>query len=497
MRSASGCWCDFKTPNVPGFFTFDNYSVAQDGGWGYNPLLMKEVNTVVSPSSEHGSHGGKLLEIADGFVEISVFEDNVPPLFRLYFLDSAKQPMAPPSNGVEVETLRSKGERQEFAFRPTGDFLEATSDLPEPHEFEAMLQITHDGHTHTYRTSFSESSHDHGGAHCGDHHGHGHGAGHSHEHGTGLLGWFRQKFAHSHSVADKVDSAMESNERGIWALKVSLVGMGLTAILQVIIVLFSGSVALLADTIHNFADAGTSIPLWIAFSLAKRGVSRRFTYGYGKTEDVAGVAIVLIIFFSACVAAYESVVKIFHPEPMQHLWWVAAAAVIGFIGNEVVAVFRISVGKEIGSAALIADGQHARIDGFTSLSVLIGVVGVWLGVPILDPLVGIGITLAILFIVKDAAIAVWIRLIDGIEPEILAEIEHAPTHVEGVQSVHAVRARWVGHRVYTDVAVNVAPHLSVQEADAVAKKVEQSLRDHIRLLGEVVVRVCPGNAAEG
>lgn len=211
--------------------------------------------------------------------------------------------------------------------------------------------------------------------------------------------------------------------------------------------LVSGSVALLADTIHNFADAGTSIPLWIAFSLARRGASRRFTYGYGKTEDVAGVLIVLIIFFSACVAAYEAVMKIIYPQPMTHLWWVAAAAIIGFVGNEAVAVFRIRVGRDIGSAALVADGQHARVDGFTSLSVLLGVVGILLGFPIVDPIVGVGISIAILFIVKDAATAVWLRLIDGIEPEILAEIEHAPTHVTGVEGVDEVRARWVGHKV--------------------------------------------------
>lgn len=321
-------------------------------------------------------------------------------------------------------------------------------------------------------------------------HSRGHGE-HAHDHGSGLLGWFRGTFAHSHSAIDKVDATMESNDRGIRALKISFVGLGITALLQLAIVLVSGSVALLADTIHNFADAGTSIPLWIAFSLARRGASRRFTYGYGKTEDVAGVLIVLIIFFSACVAAYEAVMKIIHPQPMTHLWWVAAAAIIGFVGNEAVAVFRIRVGRDIGSAALVADGQHARVDGFTSLSVLLGIVGVLLGFPVVDPAVGVGISIAILFIVKDAATAVWLRLIDGIEPEILAEIEHAPTHVTGVEGVDEVRARWVGHKVYTDVAIKVNAEISVREADIIVTKVEQALRDHVRLLGYAVVRVSP------
>jgi len=387
--------------------------------------------------------------------------------------------------------VRPRDQRQTFSFRAAPDYLESTTDIPEPHEFVARVMISHDGHAHTYETPFTEEAHGHahgGHAHGGDAHAHGD---HGHDHGSGFFGWVRGIFGHSHSVVDKIDETMESNDRGIRALKLSLVGLGATAIFQLIIVLLSGSIALLADTIHNFADAGTSLPLWIAFALAKRGASRRFTYGYGKTEDVAGVVIVLIIFFSACVAAYEAVMKIIHPQPMDHLWWVAAAAIIGFIGNEWVAVFRIRVGREIGSAALIADGQHARVDGFTSLSVLLGVIGTVLGFPIIDPIVGVGISITILFIVKDAAAAVWIRLIDGIEPEILAEIEHAPSHMPGVLAVRDVRARWVGHKGYSDLTIEVDPSLPVREADALAKEVERSLREHIRLLGTAVVRVCP------
>src|SRR5829696_4108736 len=259
-----------------------------------------------------------------------------------------------------------------------------------------------------------EQDHDHGGgAHDHDH---------DHEHRPGILGWLQHTFAHSHDVHEKVDDAMETNERGIWALKVSLAGLGLTALFQVVIVVFSGSTALLADTIHNFGDAVTAIPLWIAFALQRRSRSRRFTYGFGRTEDVAGVIIVGLIFFSACVAGYESIRKLIDPQPVTHLQWVAAAAVIGFLGNEAVAIFRIRIGNEIGSAALIADGQHSRVDGFTSLAVLIGAIGVWLGVPILDPLIGLAITVAILFIVKDAAKAVFLRLLDGVEPTVLAKV---------------------------------------------------------------------------
>ncbi|TAK25273.1 MAG: cation transporter [Chloroflexota bacterium] len=331
--------------------------------------------------------------------------------------------------------------------------------------------------------------------HDGERHAHAHGHGGEHHHHDArdgeLLGWFRHTFVHSHDVSNKVDGAVESNERGISALKISLVGLGLTALFQVVIVWFSGSTALLADTIHNFGDAATSIPLWIAFALVRRGQSRRFTYGYGRTEDLAGIAIVGLIFFSACVAGYESVRKILHPEPITHLGWVAAAAVIGFLGNEVVAIFRIRVGREIGSAALIADGYHSRVDGFTSLAVLGGAIGVWLGVPILDPIVGLLISVTILFIVKDAASTVFRRVLDGIEPEILAEVEHAPTHVEGVRDVHGVRARWLGHKVHADLHISVDPQLSVLESHRIAESVLHVLADHVRSFGGATVHVCP------
>jgi cation diffusion facilitator family transporter len=325
----------------------------------------------------------------------------------------------------------------------------------------------------------------------GHDHARGDGLSHGHDHGDGLLGWFQGHFAHSHSIEDRVDDALESNERGIRALKWSLVGLAVTAVLQAAVFLLSGSVALLADTIHNFGDATTSLPLWVAFALARRGASRQFTYGYGKTEDVAGVLIVLVIFFSACVAAYESVLRFFHPQDVRYLGWVAAAAVIGFLGNELVAEFRLRVGRQIGSAALVADGQHARVDGFTSLAVLLGAIGIWLGFPILDPVIGVAITIAILFIVKGAAQAVWRRLIDGIEPDIVAQIERTPTEVPGVRDVHRVRARWVGHKVEADLHITVDPDLSVRDAHAIAEAVERTLHDHVRALGGAVVHVCP------
>src|ERR671915_504374 len=191
---------------------------------------------------------------------------------------------------------------------------------------------------------------------------------HDHRHG-------HEEHGHTHGA---VDPSVATSERGIWAVKWSFVGLFVTALVQVVVVVLSGSVALLSDTIHNFGDAATALPLWIAFALARLGASRRFTFGYGRVEDLAGVVVVLIILFSAVVAGYQAIDRLINPQPIGLLWAVAVAAAVGFAGNEAVAVFRIRVGRQIGSAALEADGYHARTDGWTSLAVLLGAGGVWL-----------------------------------------------------------------------------------------------------------------------
>ncbi|HET9909319.1 MAG TPA: cation diffusion facilitator family transporter, partial [Anaerolineales bacterium] len=226
-----------------------------------------------------------------------------------------------------------------------------------------------------------------------DDHDHDHDHDHEHEHSRNpIVEWFKHTFApHDHGYQTAALDAALATDRGIWAVKISLVALLVTALFQVVIVAISGSVALLADTIHNFSDALTAIPLGIAFTLSRRARNTRFTYGYGRAEDIAGVIIVIMIFATAVEAIRQSVLKLLDPQPISNLGWVAVAAVIGFLGNELVALYRIRVGKQIGSAALIADGNHARTDGFTSLAVLAGVIGVWLGYPLFDPIVGLGI----------------------------------------------------------------------------------------------------------
>ncbi len=309
-----------------------------------------------------------------------------------------------------------------------------------------------------------------------------------HSHGDHSHGDHSHGHDHVHGV---VDPALLSNERGIWAVKWSLAGLFLTACLQVVVVALTGSVGLLADTIHNFGDALTAIPLWVAFRLSRRQPNQRFTYGYGRAEDLAGIAVVLLILFSAAVAGYESIDRFLHPHPLEHVWVVAAAALIGFLGNEAVSVFRIKVGKEIHSAALVADGQHARIDALTSLAVLVGAVGSAVGIPWADPLVGLAISFAILKVVWDSARPVLTRALDGIEPDIAGEIVHAATHVGGVQDVQDVRARWIGHRLYAELDIAVDPALSVAQAHEIGVDVRHALLHQVVTLSDVSVRIDP------
>src|SRR5262249_43211912 len=306
----------------------------------------------------------------------------------------------------------------------------------------------------------SNHSHDHHDHHHGHQHGHSdHEASHGHTHGI-------------------VDPTITTTAEGLWALKWSFFVLMITALLQVAVVVISGSVGLLADTIHNFGDAATAIPLGIAFLFARKRPNERFTFGYGRVEDFAGVIIVLIILFSAIVAGYESIDRFFHPQDVSHLGAVAVASVIGFLGNKGVAVFRIRVGRQIGSAALIADGQHARIDGWTSLAVLAGVLGVWLGYPLTDPVVGLIITVAIFGIVFQSGKQIFSRMLDGVDPHVIDEIRHAATHVSQVKEVTDIRARWLGHRLHAEVNVTLPSQITLAAAHSIAEEVRHQLLHH-------------------
>lgn len=322
------------------------------------------------------------------------------------------------------------------------------------------------------------------------HHDHHHD--HDHDHGPGL--WARLRHAvtpHSHDVADSLDAALESSARGIRAVRLSLIGLGATAVLQLLVVAISGSVALLADTIHNFSDALTAIPLWIAFVIGRRATTRRYTHGYGRAEDLAGLFVVAMIALSAVVAGWQAIERLLHPSPVHNLGWVALAGFIGFLGNEAVAVFRIREGRAIGSAALVADGHHARTDGLTSLAVLVGAGGVAVGWSWADPAVGLLITVAILVVLRTAARDVFRRLMDGVEPDLLDTAEATLAAIPGVLAADEVRMRWVGHEIHAEAVVEVDRGLSLDAADEITRTATQQLTDAIPRLTRAVLRPRP------
>ncbi|MEU1375499.1 cation diffusion facilitator family transporter [Streptomyces triculaminicus] len=296
---------------------------------------------------------------------------------------------------------------------------------------------------------------------------------------------------HSHAAADKLDRALESSARGMRALWISLVVLGVTAATQAVVVLLSGSVALLGDAVHNAADAMTALPLGIAFLLGRRAATRGFTYGYGRAEDLAGIAIVLTVAASAAFAAYTAVDRLLHPRDIAYLPAVAIASVIGFLGNEWVARYRIRVGREIGSAALVADGLHARTDGFTSLAVLLGAGGAALGWRLADPLVGLVITAAILLVLRDAAREVFRRVMDAVDPALVDAAEHALLGVAGVQAVGELRMRWIGHTLRAEVAVTVDPRLPLSKAHRIAVDAEHALLHAVPHLTAALVHTDP------
>jgi len=304
-----------------------------------------------------------------------------------------------------------------------------------------------------------------------------------------------EKSGHGHTHG-MVDPSLSSSEKGLWAVKWSSIVLFVGACFQLFVVILSGSVSLLSDAIHNFGDAGTAVPLGIAFILGRRKPNSRFTYGYGKVEDIAGIVVVLFMFASAMYALYVSIQRIFHPQAVSHLWVVAVASVVGFVINEGAAIFRIQIGKQINSQALIADGYHARTDGWSSLAVLFGAIGVWLGFRLADPIVGIIITLVILKTTWNSAKEVFARAIDGVDPEVIEKIHHAVSHTKGVKKVSNLRARWIGHKLHTEMTIVVDKTLSLLEAHRIVGEVESDLKSHIPHLSYFTIDVEPSGHSE-
>ena len=398
-----------------------------------------------------------------------------------------------------------------MASRPS--MRNASSAHPVPNEgTEHTRGHSHSAHDHSHG-GHERGSHSHGGHergshshdevhsdhdHSGHNHGHGghnHGHGdheHDHDHGSGP--WAKLKHMivpHSHDSNEAIQSAEESSKEGIRAAWIGLAGMAVTAILQMFIVAISGSIALLADTLHNVGHAVTTIPLVIAFRIGQRAASRMYSYGYRRAEDLVGLFISLIIAVSAAVIISESVDALINPRELTNLWWVFAAGLVGAGGNELVAIYRIRTGRRIGSAALIAEGQHARADGLTSIAVVIGVIGVWLGFPQADAVIGFVIAAAILWILVQSVRTTTRRLMDGVDAGTVEKIEATLTGVAGVLSVDRVRARWSGHRLEADANIGVDSRLSTIDAHAIAETAEHEVMHAVAHVENVVIHVNP------
>jgi cation diffusion facilitator family transporter len=335
-------------------------------------------------------------------------------------------------------------------------------------------------------------------------HGHGHAEDHGHGHGHGDTGgplsrlWGQVKHAvtpHSHDSADIVDSTLEASARGMRTLWISFAGLMVTAVGQLVVVFISGSVALLGDTLHNFADALTAVPLAIAFLLGRRAATRRFNYGLGRSEDLAGLVILLVMLASAALAAWTAIDRLINPRDMTEIGWVAVAGVVGFIGNEVVARYRITVGRQIGSAALVADGLHARTDGFTSLAVLLAAGGSWVGWRWADPVVGLLITVAILSVLWGAAKEVFSRMLDAVDPDLVDKAERTLADTAGVRGVDTVRLRWVGHNLIAEAELEVDSDLTLIEAHRIAHEAEHRLIHALPRLAEGLIHAHPAGEA--
>lgn len=298
---------------------------------------------------------------------------------------------------------------------------------------------------------------------------------------------------HSHDHAEHIDAALTTSAAGIRAVKISLLVLAATAIAQLVIVAFSGSVALFADTVHNFSDALTALPLWIAFAVGRRAATRRYPYGLGRAEDLAGLFVVGVIAVSAFLAAVAAVHRLIEPAPLNNLSLVAAAGVVGFIGNELVAIYRIRIGTRIGSAALRADGLHARVDGLTSLAVVLGAGGVAAGFPAADPIVGLVIAIVIIGVLAVAARDVFRRLLDGVQPELIDTAREVLARQDGVRSVRRVRMRWLGHRLVADAELDIDPRQSLADAHRIAHDAEHALTHAMPRLSEATIHAYPAH----
>ena len=271
----------------------------------------------------------------------------------------------------------------------------------------------------------------------------------------------------------------------------SSVILGLVAAVEIAAAMISSSAGVLADGLHNLGDVLTTVALGTAFVISRRAPSQRFPYGYHRGEDLAGLAVVLLMIVGAGLAGVTSFDHLLHPAHLSNLGLAFAVAILGLVGNEAVAHYKMRAGRRIGSLALVADGRHSRIDGLGSLGAAIGVVGAAVGFPVIDPIAGLVITAVICVVVVDTARNVTGRLLDEADGSLIDTVTSTAASIAGVVAVTSVRARWTGRRVRAEVTVEVDPQLTVSIAHAIAEAIRHELIHHIEALDDVVVHLDP------
>jgi cation diffusion facilitator family transporter len=267
-------------------------------------------------------------------------------------------------------------------------------------------------------------------------------------------------------------SAQYGNKDAVRAVIVSAVGLGLAALAEIVASILSGSASVLADGLHNAGDVMTSFILLFTFALVRRPATRRYSSGYGRFEDVATLLIIVVIIVTAAVAAAESIGKLIQPVTYSNIPLSMGAALVGVIANLGVSVYKLRVGRWIGSESLAADGIHSRIDALVSAGAFAGIGLAGLGLRIADPIVGILITVAIVYVLAGTVKQLYYRMMDAVDPTIVDELTSAASSVPGVLQVHDVRVRWVGRELVAVMHVAVNPKSTLEEAHAVAMRVE-------------------------
>jgi cation diffusion facilitator family transporter len=276
------------------------------------------------------------------------------------------------------------------------------------------------------------------------------------------------------AAVDDVSERRQANR----AVAVSAIGLAVTGFIELAIALVSGSVALLGDALHNLSDVSTSVLVFVGFRASRKIPTERYPYGYERAEDLAGIGVALVIWGSALVAGFESVTKLLRHGGTTHLGWGITAAAVGIAGNQLVARYKLVVGRRIRSATMVADAKHSWLDALSSAGAMLGLIGVALGWGWADAIAGIVVTGFICHVGWEVTSDIAHRLLDGVDPEIITIAETVATEVPGVKHAHA-RARWTGRTLRVEVEGFLEPDTTLAAADQIGRRVASALAPQI------------------